>query len=79
MSDKLYNLDFVNSMAGGNQDFINQLLTLFVDSVPESIDLINALCQQRFRELGKRGAQAEEYNQYGSDSFIILKKSKKLK
>jgi HPt (histidine-containing phosphotransfer) domain-containing protein len=41
MSDKLYNLDFVNSMAGGNQDFINQLLTLFVDSVPESIDLIN--------------------------------------
>ncbi len=41
MSDKLHNLDFVNSMAGGNQDFINQLLTLFVDSVPESIALIN--------------------------------------
>ncbi len=41
MADKLYSLDFVNEMAGGNQDFVNQLLTLFVETVPESIELIN--------------------------------------
>ena len=41
MADKLYNLDFVNEMAGGNQDFVDQLLSLFVETVPDSIRLIN--------------------------------------
>jgi len=41
MEEKLYSLDFVNEMAGGNQEFVHQLLTLFVTTVPESIQLIN--------------------------------------
>lgn len=41
MADKLYSLDFVNEMAGGNHEFVNQLLSLFIETVPESIRLIN--------------------------------------
>jgi HPt (histidine-containing phosphotransfer) domain-containing protein len=41
MSEKLYNLDMVKEMAGGSQEFVNQLIQLFLDSVPESMELIN--------------------------------------
>jgi HPt (histidine-containing phosphotransfer) domain-containing protein len=41
MSEKLYSLDFVKEMAGGNKEFIQTLLQLFVDTVPDSITKIN--------------------------------------
>ena len=52
--EKVYDLDFVNEMAGGNQEFVNQLLELFVQTVPESVDLINKHYEnQDFEALGK--------------------------
>ncbi len=52
--EKLYDLSFVNEMAGGNQEFVNQLLELFVQTVPESIELINKHYEaQDFEALGK--------------------------
>lgn len=41
MSEKLYSLDFVKEMAGGNKEFIQTLLQLFLETVPESIAKIN--------------------------------------
>lgn len=52
--EKLYDLDFVNEMAGGNEEFVNQLLELFVQTVPESIELINKHYENEdFEALGK--------------------------
>jgi len=40
-NEKLYNLDFVREMSGGNDKFVKQLVALFIETVPESIRLIN--------------------------------------
>lgn len=53
-NDKLYDLDFVNEMAGGNQEFVQQLLTLFIQTVPESVKLINKYYEENdLNSLGK--------------------------
>ncbi|MAX81055.1 MAG: hypothetical protein CL843_12890 [Crocinitomicaceae bacterium] len=52
--EKLYSLDFVREMAGGNEEFVKQLLELFVQTVPESVDLINKhYANNDFDALGK--------------------------
>ena len=52
--EKLYDLDFVNEMAGGNQEFVQQLLTLFIQTVPESVKLINQYYEKNdLHSLGK--------------------------
>lgn len=45
MSTKLYDLQFVEEMSGGNEEFIKQLIELFIESVPESVQNINTYYQ----------------------------------
>lgn len=47
MSEKLYDLRFVEEMSGGNQEFTRQLMMLFVETVPESLDNINRYYQSK--------------------------------
>ena len=41
MDTKLYDLSFVKEMSGNNEEFIKQLIELFIESVPESAQNIN--------------------------------------
>ena len=41
MSEKLYDLRFVEEMSGGNREFTRQLMMLFIETVPESLENIN--------------------------------------
>lgn len=50
MSEKLYDLGFVEEMSGGNQEFTRQLMILFIETVPESLDNINKYFQSNERE-----------------------------
>lgn len=46
MAEKKYNLDYLNSISGGDQDFIKDMLETFVTNVPLELkkikDLVNA-------------------------------------
>ncbi len=42
MADKQYNLDYLNSISAGDQDFIKDMLETFVSSVPEELDKIRS-------------------------------------
>lgn len=41
MSEKLYDLSMVEEIAGGNEEFVKQMIEVFLETVPESIELIN--------------------------------------
>lgn len=47
MSEKLYDLRFVEEMSGGNREFTRQLMMLFIETVPESLDNINRYYQSK--------------------------------
>jgi hypothetical protein len=54
MSEKLYSLEFVQEMSGGNEEFTKQLIELFIESVPESIEKINKFYEnEEYEKLGK--------------------------
>ncbi|MDR9488130.1 Hpt domain-containing protein [Salibacter sp.] len=54
MSEKLYSLEFVEEMSGGNEEFTKQLIELFIESVPESIEKINKFYEnEEYEKLGK--------------------------
>ncbi|WP_339840770.1 Hpt domain-containing protein [uncultured Maribacter sp.] len=36
----IYNLDKINEMAEGDQDFINSVISVFLEEVPEDLDLL---------------------------------------
>ncbi|MEP1018835.1 MAG: Hpt domain-containing protein, partial [Maribacter dokdonensis] len=40
----IYNLDKINEMAEGDQDFINSVISVFLEEVPEDLEALeNAL------------------------------------
>ena len=43
MADKQYNLDYLNSISGGDQDFIKDMLETFVTNVPLELNKIKEL------------------------------------
>jgi FOG: HPt domain len=45
MIEKHYNLDYLNSISGGDQDFILDMLQTFVTNAPEELSKIKSLVQ----------------------------------
>ena len=43
MEEKHYNLDYLNSISGGDQDFIKDMLETFISNVPEDLKKIRGL------------------------------------
>lgn len=41
MAEKLYDLSMVEEISGGNQEFVRSMIEVFLETVPESVDLIN--------------------------------------
>jgi len=39
--EKLYNLIQLNELSGGNDDFVNKMVQMFIDLAPETLDNIN--------------------------------------
>ncbi|HLX93574.1 MAG TPA: Hpt domain-containing protein [Puia sp.] len=42
--DKLYNLSMVESVSGGNTDFIKKMILLFIDAVPKDVVMMRSAC-----------------------------------
>lgn len=54
MSDLLYDLSYIEKLSLGNQEFIQQLVDLFVETVPEHIEKIEkALSNSDLVEMGR--------------------------
>jgi HPt (histidine-containing phosphotransfer) domain-containing protein len=47
MEEKLYNLDYLNSISGGDQEFINEMIRTFVVSSPDEIIAIKRLAADK--------------------------------
>ena len=48
----IYNLDKINEMAGGDEDFINSVISVFLEEVPHDLEgLENALEQQNYEQV----------------------------
>ncbi|MBT8305838.1 MAG: Hpt domain-containing protein [Maribacter sp.] len=48
----IYNLDKINEMAGGDEDFINSVISVFLEEVPQDLEgLENALAQQNYEQV----------------------------
>ncbi len=48
----IYNLDKINEMADGDQDFINSVISVFLEEVPQDLeDLEEALEQQNYEQV----------------------------
>ena len=48
----IYNLDKINEMAGGDEDFINSVISVFLEEVPQDLEgLENALEQQNYEQV----------------------------
>lgn len=53
-SNKLYDLTLINEMASGSQEFVNSLVSLFLETVPENIKVMNGFYESKdFDSLGK--------------------------
>ena len=49
----LYSLEYLETLSGGNREFMGQLVAVFISTVPESIDLMNKHYQeQAYNDLG---------------------------
>lgn len=40
----LLNLDYLNKMSGGNADFVKQMVTLFIDETPQTLEVLQTSC-----------------------------------
>ena len=50
----IYNLDKINEMAEGDEDFINSVISVFLEEVPQDLEqLENALEQKDFEQVYK--------------------------
>ncbi|WP_149277566.1 Hpt domain-containing protein [Pareuzebyella sediminis] len=50
----IYNLDKINEMADGDEDFINSVISVFLDEVPEDLkELEQALAQKNHEQVYK--------------------------
>lgn len=50
----IYNLDKINEMADGDEDFVNSVISVFLEEVPQDLeDLENALNQQNHDQVYK--------------------------
>jgi len=48
----IYNLDKINEMADGDEDFINSVISVFLEEVPQDLEgLENALEQQNYEQV----------------------------
>jgi HPt (histidine-containing phosphotransfer) domain-containing protein len=54
MEDKKYNLDYLNSISGGDQDFIKDMLETFVTNVPLELKKIrNFVNEENWQKAGE--------------------------
>lgn len=52
--EKLYDLTMVESISGGDQDFIKKMVQLFVDTMPQNLkDLQQSLKEENWEMVGK--------------------------
>lgn len=50
----IYTLDKLNEMAEGDEDFINSVISVFLEEVPEDlVALENAIASKNFEQIGK--------------------------
>ena len=48
----IYNLDKINEMAEGDEDFVNSVISVFLEEVPQDLqDLENALAQNDYEKV----------------------------
>ena len=47
MAEKLYDLSMVEEISGGNEEFVRQMIEVFLETVPESVELINKYYDQK--------------------------------
>lgn len=43
----IYNLDKINEMAEGDQDFINSVISVFLDEVPQDLEALEAAIEKK--------------------------------
>jgi HPt (histidine-containing phosphotransfer) domain-containing protein len=54
MAEKHYNLDYLNSISGGDQEFIKDMLETFTTNVPEELIKIKGLVEnENWRKVGE--------------------------
>ena len=54
MSNLLYDLSYLEELSGGNQEFIQELVNLFIETVPEHVEKIEkALTNGDLAEIGR--------------------------
>lgn len=52
----IYNLDKINEMADGDEDFIQSVISVFLEEVPQDlIDLENAIAEEDYENVYKLG------------------------
>jgi len=50
----IYTLDKLNEMAEGDEDFINSVISVFLEEVPEDLAALeNAIASKNFEQIGK--------------------------
>ena len=43
----IYNLDKINEMAEGDQDFINSVISVFLDEVPQDLEALETAIEKK--------------------------------
>lgn len=67
MAEKHYNLDYLQSISGGDEDFVKDMLMTFITNVPEELaKLKNLLAEKNWQKVG------ENAHKFAS-SLLLLK------
>jgi HPt (histidine-containing phosphotransfer) domain-containing protein len=54
MAEKAYNLDYLNSISGGDQDFVKDMIVTFIINAPEEINKIkNWVTTENWQKVGE--------------------------
>jgi HPt (histidine-containing phosphotransfer) domain-containing protein len=54
MEGKLYDLDYLNSISGGDQDFVKDMIITFIENVPEELNKIrNLIASKNWPKVGE--------------------------
>ena len=67
MAEKHYNLDYLQSISGGDEDFVKDMLITFITNVPEELEKIkNLVADKNWQKVG------ENAHKFAS-SLLLLK------
>jgi HPt (histidine-containing phosphotransfer) domain-containing protein len=73
MNKKQYNLDYLNSISDGDQEFIIDMVKTFIETVPEELNKIKSLI-----EINSWGRVGEEAHKFASNLLFFNNEELKL-